>query len=207
MTDTLITCRQCDSPAKKRGMCNKHYLRWRRATPVSERQRPTAEERFWAKVQKGAGCWEWHGYRRPSGHGVFAASRGRRVSAHAFALELSTGVPTPAGMEACHRCDNPPCVNPRHIYYGTRQQNIDDAWARSRCAVGQDRPAAKLRDEQVVEIRERYAAGESAKDLASEFSIAVVTLRHIVLGLKWKHLGGPITRRRPTVKANNRKAA
>ncbi|WP_084869471.1 HNH endonuclease [Prescottella equi] len=205
--ETVCSIADCLGVAVKRGMCNSHYLRWWKSTPGEMRPRPTPEERFWAKVQKGPGCWEWQGARRPSGHGMFAVSRSRTAPAHSYALELALGYPCPSGMEACHRCDNPPCVNPRHIYFGTRQQNIDDAWARNRHQVGQDRPAAKLRDPQVIEIRERYALGADAKQLAAEFSIAVPTLRHIVLGLKWKHLGGPITRRRPSTKNNNRKAA
>lgn len=190
-------CLHCDRPQQKRAMCNRHYLRWRKATPPEQRPTPTKEQRFWAKVQKGPRCWEWTGARRPSGHGMFNGYDRTSVPASRFALELHLGYPPPPGTETCHRCDNPPCVNPKHLYYGTRQNNIDDAYARGLIPVGSEKSSAKLTDGQVVQIRERYAAGAVARELATEYGIATVTLRHIVLGLKWKHVPGPITRRRP----------
>lgn len=200
--EAQTTCKaeECSRHPLKRGMCNAHYLRWWKATPKEDRPRPTVEQRFWAKVQKTPGCWLWTGAKHPTGHGMFVAFGGRVVPSHAFALELQIGYPTPEGKEACHRCDNPPCVNPRHIYYGTRQENVDDAWARGRYPIGSARPAAKLHEDQVIEIRERYALGDDTKELAKEFGIKVPTLKHIVLGLKWKHVGGPITRRRELAK-------
>lgn len=187
----------CGRPAVKRKMCNAHYLRWWKATPRQVRPRPTREELFWAKVQKGPGCWEWQGARRPTGHGMFMGPGRKVVPAHRFSLELHLGKPAPEGTETCHRCDNPPCVNPRHLYFGTRQNNVDDAWARGLMPVGSQRAAAKLKEDEVVRLREAYAAGGDARCLAAAFGIAVPTLRQIVLGLKWKHVGGPITRRRP----------
>jgi hypothetical protein len=192
-------CKQsdCTRSAVTRGLCRRHYLRWWRATPSNQRPTPTRQQRFWAKVDKGPGCWEWTGSRRPSGHGQFVGDHRKAISASTYSLMLHLGYPPPEGTETCHRCDNPPCVNPRHLYYGTRQNNIDDAWARGRMPVGSERYAAKLNEEQVVLIREAYALGADASALAEQFGIAVVTLRHIVLGLKWKQVGGPITRRRP----------
>ncbi|MFJ4473295.1 hypothetical protein ACIP2X_38175 [Streptomyces sp. NPDC089424] len=152
---------------------------------------------FWAKVKKGPGCWEWQGARRVSGHGIFMGYSRKVVPAHRFSLELYLGTKAPEGTETCHRCDNPPCVNPRHLYFGTRQNNVDDAWARGLMPVGSERPAAKLIEEEVIVLRTAYALGGDAKALAAQFGIAVPTLRQIVLGMKWKHVGGPITRRRP----------
>lgn len=197
MAGETVTCTECERASAKRGMCNRHYLRWWKATPKEDRPAPTVEERFWAKVSKGPRCWTWTGCRRPSGHGAFVAGPGRRVSAAAYSLELALGYPPPPGREACHRCDNPSCVNPRHLYYGTRLENVHDALARGQMPIGSERRQARLNEAQVVEIRERYADGASAAALAQEFQIKIPTLRHIVLGMKWKHVGGPITRRRP----------
>lgn len=193
--ETKPACMYCERPVRTRGMCKRHYLRWWRATPPDQRVPPTTSERFWSKVEKTQGCWLWHGCSGERGHGTFAVNR-KAIPASRFALEEALGYPPPEGTEVCHRCDNPPCVNPRHLYYGTRQQNVDDAWARGRMPVGSERPAAKLHEEQVIVLRERYAAGADARELAAEYGIAIPTLRHIVLGLKWKHVPGPITRRR-----------
>lgn len=193
------SCRreECDKPVRSRGLCKAHYLRWWKTAPPEERRRPSKEELFWAKVKKGPSCWEWQGARRPSGHGIFMGRDRKVVPAARFSLELHLKQPAPDGMETCHRCDNPPCVNPRHLYFGTRQNNVDDAWARGLMPVGSQRAAAKLTEDQVVLLRQAYAMGAETKSLAKQFGIAVPTLRQIVLGLKWKHAGGPITRRRP----------
>ena len=102
---------------------------------------------------------------------------------------------------ALHRCDRPECVNPRHLYWGTHQNNSDDAWARNRMPIADERPAAVLSNAAVIEIRERYAAGESGPELAAEFGIARPTLYQITSGRKWQSIGGPRTRRRATRKA------
>ncbi len=225
--ETLITTptceaeEDCDRLAKARGMCHKHYLRWWKSTPPRERQspipppRPTPEQRFWAKVDKHGPvplacpdlgpCWMWTGSRRRSGHGQFAVRRGLTVPASEFSLQLVCGYFAPERLITCHRCDNPPCVNPSHLYYGTYQDNANDAWARGRMPVGSQRAAARMTEAQVVELRERYAAGADLRLLAAEYGVATSTAHLTVLGHKWKHVGGPITRRR--IYSNRKKAA
>lgn len=90
--------------------------------------------RFWAKVDKQApnGCWEWTGSRLPKGYGQFAPNH-RPVRAHRYSYELHHGT-VPAGLMVLHRCDNPPCVNPAHLYAGTRLDNARDAVMRDRTA-------------------------------------------------------------------------
>ena len=191
----------CGTAAIKRGMCNRHYLRWYRSTPREQRT-PTwrdldDEARFWEKVErKGpSGCWPWHGCRRPSGHGV-AVVGGKSIPAGAAALIFS-GKPRHDGMWALHRCDNPECVNPRHLYWGTPQDNSDDAWARGLHPVRN----SKVTADQVVEIRDMYAAGADASDLAMKFGIAKCSIYLITSGAKWKNVGGPITHHRTSRKA------
>lgn len=191
---------ECRLPIRAREMCSSHYQKWARRTPRADRKpasTPGPEQRFWAKVSKGEGCWIWTGGTASSGHGKFAVSQARRIGAHSYSLELALGYPAPPGTECCHRCDNPPCVNPAHLYFGTRLQNVRDAWERGRVQVGEDRPSAKLREVQVVQLREEYARGSDVDELAAAYGIAVSTIRGIVLGIKWKHAGGPLTRRRP----------
>ena len=199
--ETICAVDGCASLSIKRGMCNRHYLRWYKSTPKEKRE-PTArdlddEGRFWQKVNRRgtSGCWPWLGYRRPSGHGV-AVVAGKSIPAAAASLTFS-GKPNPGGLWALHRCDQPKCVNPRHLYWGTPQDNADDAWARGRMSPH----SAKVTEYQVVEIRERYAAGESGPALAKEFGIAKCSLYLITNGTKWKNTGGPITRRHPLRKA------
>jgi len=165
---------------------------------------PSAEERFWAKVDRAGECWEWTAGKNAAGYGIFNKGNDQYAKAHVFSLELATGERRPDGMDTCHTCDNPSCVNPDHLYFGSRQQNMDDAWNRGRFPVGEDRPSAKTTELDVVAIRNEYAAGAEVDDLCAAYGLKNSTIRCIVLGYKWKHAGGPITVRRGRI---NKKAA
>lgn len=91
------------------------------------------ETRFWAKVDRTDDCWTWTAATTGSGYGRFGHqnARGGWVAAHRFAYELANG-PIPDGMFVCHKCDNPPCVNPSHLFLGTHQDNMRDMDAKGR---------------------------------------------------------------------------
>lgn len=195
----------CQRAIVGRGLCRKHYQAWLRRTPRDLRapaqnlKRLTVVERYEKKrVRSGPDeCWLWTGARHKSGHGEFFVSRERgRVRAHTYALELETGVPCPPGKEGCHHCDNPPCCNPAHLYYGTRQDNVDDMWRRGRGACGEAAGSAKLTEEQIVEMRVRFAAGETLLKLAADYGVSDSSVSMIANGLRWAHAGGPIVTRK-----------
>ena len=91
------------------------------------------ELRFWEKVTRGdeSECWEWTGFRKPEGYGVFLLKKGRYATASRFAWELTHG-PIPDGLCICHTCDNPPCCNPAHLWLGTRADNNRDKTEKGR---------------------------------------------------------------------------
>lgn len=92
---------------------------------------PNGPEQFWAKVDKGPDCWIFHGASTaPGWHGVISM-RGHRIVAHRVAWELTYG-PIPAGLRVLHRCDNPPCVRPDHLWLGTQRDNMRDAASKGR---------------------------------------------------------------------------
>lgn len=101
------------------------------------RQAEPLEDRFWRFVAKGShsDCWIWRGGRHPRGYGILPIARGgknRNVRAHRLSWEMANRCKIPEGMVACHSCDNPPCVNPAHIWIGTQADNMRDMIAKGR---------------------------------------------------------------------------
>lgn len=145
---------------------------------------PPIEARFWAKVDKSEECWIWTGSRQYSGYGRFGGSAGHPVGAHRFAYELTYG-PIPDGLFVCHRCDNPPCVRPDHLFLGTVTDNNRDTDSKGRTSHGEAHPSAKLSDQDVRDIR-RLAAEEqlSSITLGRRYEVNPRTIRSIVAGKK-----------------------
>lgn len=152
-------------------------------------------DRFWAKVrhaQEPGACWPWLGSTRHGYGNIGVGSRvdgsRRVVSAHRVAWELTHG-PIPDGLWVLHRCDNPSCVRPTHLFLGTPQDNVDDMLAkgRHRALAGEQHKSAKLTTSQVNEIRARYSREKAnGKELAAEFGVSNVMIYRIVNQKSWK---------------------
>lgn len=140
----------------------------------------TLEERFWAKVAKGPGCWEWQGF-RVGGYGRFKID-GRKVRAHRLAWRFTHGADA-GDLCVCHRCDNPSCCNPDHLFLGTQAENMADRDRKGRQLSGN----RKLTPEQVIEARRRHPA-EPYRKLAAEFGVSFETIRYAIRGFSWAQL-------------------
>lgn len=88
-------------------------------------------ERLWERVTKTTGCWVWRGTTNNKGYGMLGIGRERQVLAHRVAWESANGH-VPDGMFVCHKCDNPRCVRPDHLFLGTNSDNIQDSIAKGR---------------------------------------------------------------------------
>lgn len=140
-------------------------------------------ERLWARVDKSGECWTWQGHRTAAGYGQI----GRGLAAdglaytHRVAYELSHG-PIPSEMLVCHRCDNPPCVRPTHLFVGTPGDNVRDASAKGRLRAlkGEAHPSCRLTWGQVREIRTLRANGVPAVDIAHRFGVSIQHVGDIV---------------------------
>ena len=163
------------------------------------RPSPTDTHRFWAKVEKTGTCWIWTAAKNSAGYGVFHPSKHPLIGAHRWALSQELGRPLAPTEFACHRCDNPACVRPEHLFVGTHEENMADMVAKGRSAVGERKVrTAKLRDWQVVAMRNEAASGAPLRDLAARYGIAKSGVCSIIRGDRWSHLGGPITKRYKT---------
>lgn len=93
-------------------------------------------------------------------------------------------------LQACHSCDNPQCVNPKHIWLGTCKDNQRDKWNKGRVQpkIGEQSPVAKLSESDVISIRSKFSTGSDAKTLAAEYSITVSTVYSITSRKRWKHV-------------------
>lgn len=157
--------------------------------------RGSVEQRFWSKVDiRGEDeCWPWKAAPRSKRTGFEYGAfwlNGRHQPAHRIALILS-GVDVPEGMVACHKCDNPPCCNPKHLFPGTRKENNDDKVRKGRHYRGENYWNAKLTREQVEFIRAQRPPGAKsfkpgqAAALAQQFGVTAQYISEL-MNKGWK---------------------
>jgi hypothetical protein len=144
-------------------------------------------ERFWNKVNKSGGedsCWTWTASTDGCGYGEFRQDE-RIAKAHRISWELANGS-IPEGSHIIHTCDNPPCVNPRHLVAADMRTNMLDMWSKGRhpCINGN----RKLTDDQVKTIRERIATGESLASIGKHYKVSAGTIWFIKTGWNYKHV-------------------
>lgn len=113
------------------------------------------ETRFYSHVKKTPDCWLWIGAKDEKGYGLFRVDSRRIERSHRVAYRIS-GREIPSGKIVCHRCDNPPCVNPSHLWLGSIQENTKDMMSKNRQAKCENQSRAKLTNKQVLEIRALY---------------------------------------------------
>lgn len=173
----------------------------------------TIEQRFWAKVRKTRTCWIWTASKRAKGYGAFAYTRDRKMiqdRAHRFSWEIHKG-PIPSGVCVLHNCpdgDNPACVNPAHLFLGTKADNNADLMAKGRYnysrnpngnykrgprkagdyKYGEYHHGAKLNGDQVKELRRLRTIGWSFGRLSKHYGIAIGHVFRIVNRTVWRHI-------------------
>ena len=153
--------------------------------------RENVERRFWAKVEKSpSGCWPWMGAVARQGYGNFKVSSYNGVRASRLAYALHHGH-SPGELWVLHKCDNPSCVNPDHLFLGTVQDNNYDKLTKGRARTGNQsgeaNPSAKLTRHDVILIKQQIADGVNNTVLGRQFGVTHSAISAIRRGKVWSH--------------------
>lgn len=145
---------------------------------------------FWNKVIKTDFCWNWQGARLTSRgqlwHGILTFNK-QGWLAHRFSWTIHNS-PIPKGQSVLHKCDNPICVNPNHLFLGSQADNVADMMSKNRHADqrGENQTSAKLTESIVHLIRNN--PNVSSKEWAKKFNVTVPTINDIKKRRTWKHI-------------------
>lgn len=142
----------------------------------------------WTVQRDDESCWDWVGFTHPQGYGHLTIA-GMLFKAHRAAYEAYNG-PIPHEMHVLHRCDNPGCVNPDHLFLGTHTDNMQDKASKNRSAVmaGEDNPHSKLSTWMVADIIRRRRNGEPGVNVAQLYGVSPCTVSAINVGRNWSHV-------------------
>lgn len=161
-----------------------------------------ATARFWEKVDQAGDCWVWLAHKDHAGYGQFTYGL-KTIRSHRVAWILTHGE-IPNGLFVCHKCDNPSCVRPDHLFLGTHSDNMRDSYRKGRKVLpdrtrfvkghqqasrGEASHLAKLTSDQVLEIRRTYEQGGVTQEaLARKYGVERTTVRDIIHRRNWKHI-------------------
>ena len=170
------------------GMCDKHYRRARQGQNINIKSshEMTDSERFWFRVKKGDGCWDWVGSQNGHGYGTFMLNK-KPEKAHRMAYFYTVG-DIPDGLCVCHTCDNRLCVNPDHLFAATQGQNLADMKAKNRHPHGSNHWNSKLTEGDVKVIRDLVSEGMKNSVVARFFEISHTNVGHVVTRNTWPHV-------------------
>jgi len=143
-----------------------------------------------------SGCWEWtegksHGYGQVRVHEIWGD---RPVYAHRLSYLVHHG-PIPTGLQVCHRCDNPPCINPEHLFLGTSAENLADMKSKRRHAFGERNGMTTLSDRDIAAIRLLVKNGFTQREVAKRYGISEGHMSTIIRGKKRGSASGAIRTR------------
>jgi len=147
-------------------------------------------QRFWSKanILGDDDCWDWLVGKKKSGYGQFNIGH-KNFYAHRIAWEIYTGKKIERKKVICHKCDNPSCVNPKHLFIGTQKDNIEDKHNKGRAARqdGENNPASKVSWDDVRDIRRMYESGiYTVLEISHLYPISRYQVSNIVRNKSWK---------------------
>ena len=192
----------CETRRARQGYCSQHYgyfARYGTATPnvkLKFHSKSLDEAYEYGVIRKeGNECWGWKHTTNNSGYGYFSSKGEKAIAAHRYSYEKYIGI-IPDGLFVLHKCDNPPCSNPSHLFVGTNSDNIKDSYSKGRrkpvpiesMPRGDSCHLAKLSESQAIEIKNMITEGKGNTEIAKLFGIVHQTVSCIRNGKTWKHV-------------------
>lgn len=183
-------CSRCGEPYAGTGWCNTcsraQQAAKRREKGVPQKGNTSDESYFWSRVQIGGNdeCWPWLGAKKAAGYGNITIESGvvrTTIGSHRLAWEYANGRSVPTGMCICHRCDNPPCCNPKHLFLGTQADNMADKIAKGR-------DPRMLKPETILAIAACLARGMKHREIREELGVSESAVQRV----KYFHLRKPV---------------
>lgn len=171
---------------KKSCGCLNTESRKKNVLKMGEANKKDVMKRFFSFVKKTKGCWNWIGDIGVGGYGRIWYN-GKTVKAHRLSYEKFIG-PIPEGILICHTCDNPKCVNPKHLFLGTHQDNNSDKTNKDRQAKGNTSGMSKLTEAQVMEIKKLLHSGMQVFEITKMYPVTWGAISCIQKGKTWKHV-------------------
>jgi len=188
-TQRLLICEICG-----KNFHNKYYLsnkihRFCSKSCRDEYRKTHILERFLSKIdaKDENGCMLWTASKDKNGYGYFRVSTKRKEFAHRYSWEETSGKISD-NLFVLHKCDNPSCVNPEHLFLGNHQDNMDDMSKKHRAVHGNKHHKTKLTEQEVREIRVLYQNNNSQRSLAAKFNVTKNAIKCIVNNKTWKHV-------------------
>lgn len=151
------------------------------------------------EIDAATGCWIWLRNRSEKGYGRLRLAGRGKCKAHRVSWEIAYG-PVPVGIYVLHRCDNPPCVNPEHLFLGTHADNMADMAAKGRARGRIRKENLKYRGKLkkfAKEIRDKALSGEHLSHLAKQYGVSYAAIRGVVFHRQWKTPPPVLKRGRP----------
>lgn len=185
-----LTCDNCgrDFFAKGTKSNYKKHFCSRGCYSIGGGPRRSAKDRFYEKfIVTPTGCWEWIAGKYSNGYGSFYLDTIIKITtAHRASWIIHNGA-IPDGLNVLHKCDNPPCVNPEHLFLGTLDDNNKDMATKRRSTIGEKNPAAKLKNDDVREIR-LLSKQMTQVAIAERYGVSLNTITSIIVRRRWQRV-------------------
>jgi len=192
MQKKKCTVNGCNEKHLALNFCNKHYLRFKRGNQVEKKSayEMTIKERLlnFCIIDKKSECWNWISSKNEKGYGAISI-KNKHCIAHRESYKIFIGK-IPKKQLVCHRCDNPSCINPSHLFLGNDKINSDDKIKKGRLvsSPGSKNGNSKLNEKDVIKIKLKINKGYNLVALAKEFNVTPESIYYIKNNKTWRHV-------------------